>query len=295
MEAFDKYLSGQLSDEERRSFEKKLAEQPELQAELMLREGMQQLKLRQKMAAAVQLRKTYKRSARQQRIAWGSLVIAGLLGALAWWHFQTATSSTPEQSPVPSIEIPTDRPSTQPPAPPTPAPSSHPAIAEGPTRPNDSGDPFSPTPAVRGEKDASVDQQALLDELWHTAYPPANWQPGETLTAADTLLRRGSFAQAYVRLQRLEMRVSANDTLRLMKGYCLLEMREGAEAINYWENLEVRQPNWTAFLQWHRGLALLLKGERAAAIQIFRSIGADTSHPFATQARKALEVLEKRK
>ena len=295
MEELDKYLSGQLSDEERRAFEKKLAEQPELQAELMLREGMQQLQLRQKMAGAVQLRKTHERSAQRQRIAWGSLVAAGLLGALAWWYFQRSISSTPAQPPIPAIEIPADSPSTQPPVQPPPAPSSSPAIAEGPTRPNDSGNPFSPTPAVRGEKDASVDQQALLDELWHTAYPPADWQLGETLTAADTLLRQRSFAQAYVRLQRLEMRVSANDTLRLMKGYCLLEMREGEEAINYWENLELRQPDWKAFLQWHRGLALLLKGERAAAVQIFRSIGADTGHPFATQARKALEVLEKRK
>lgn len=295
MEAFNKYLSGQLSKEERLAFEKKLAEQPELQAELMLREGLQQLQLQQKMAAAAQLRKTHERSARRQRIAWGSLVVAGLLGALAWWNFQKSTSSTPAQPPVPTIEIPADSPSTQPPVPPTPAPSSRPAIAEGPARTNNSGDPFPPAPAVRGEKDASVDQQALLDALWHTAYPPADWQLSEALAAADTLLRQGSFAQAYVRLQRLEMRVPANDTLRLMKGFCLLEMREGGEAINYWENLEVRQPDWKAFLQWHRGLALLLKGERAAAEQLFRSMGADSGHPFTTQARKALQVLDKRK
>jgi len=295
MEELDKYLSGQLSDEERRAFEKKLAEHPDLQAELMLREGMQQLQLRQKMAAATQLRKSYQRSARRQRIARGSIVVAGILGALAWQHFQTSTNSTPAQPPVPAIEAPANSPSTPPPVPPTPAPSSRPAIAEVPARSNETGDPFSPTPAVRGDVDASVDQQALLDELWHTAYPPADWQLSETLTAADSLLQQRSFAKAYVRLQRLEMRVSANDTLRLMKGYCLLEMREGAEAISYWENLEYRQPGWKAFLQWHRGLALLLKGEHAAAEQIFRSIGADTGHPFAAQARKALKVLEKRK
>jgi hypothetical protein len=295
MEELDKYLSGQISDEERRAFENKLVEQPDLQAELMLREGMRQLHLQQKTAAAAQLRKTHERSARRQRIAWASLFVVGLVGVLIGWYLQTSGSKS-MQPPAPAIEKPADNlqspPTVEPPA---SAPPSRPVIAENQTENASSTDPFTPRPDLRGSNADSSPRQVLLDELWHTAYPPADWQPGETLATADSLLRQGRFAQAYVRLQRLEMRVPANDTLRLMKGFCLLEMREGAEAINYWENLEDRQPDWNAFLQWHRGLALLLKGERAAAEQIFRSISANRDHPFATQARKALEVLEKGK
>lgn len=285
MEAFDKYLSGQMSDEERRSFEKKLAEEPAWQAELLVREGLQQLRIREATAAATQLRKRYERRARLQRIAWAGITAVLVLGALVWRYFPKSTGSAP--APRPSIESPADSVSTQPPG---PAPSPGPVIAEK-QQDASAADPFLPTPDVRGSNADTGDWPARINELWHTVYPPANGQLSETFAAADTLLRQSNFALAYVRLQRLEMRLPANDTLRLMKGYCLLEMREGAEALQYLENLETRQPEWKTYLEWHRGLALLLAGDRTAATQEFRAIAAQADHPFATQARKALDVL----
>ncbi|MBE2206116.1 MAG: hypothetical protein IAE84_00960 [Saprospiraceae bacterium] len=287
MEELDKYLSGQMSDEERPAFEKRLAEQPDLQAALLVREGLQQWRIERSVAAAAQLRKGYERRARRQRRVWSGLAAACVLGALAWWYFPKSTNSA--LPPSPPVELPADSIAPQPPAP--PSPSSGPVIAERQASPGS----FSPAPNVRGSEHEAAASQALLDQLWYGAYPPASWQPDEELAPADTLLRQRSFAQAYVRLQRLEMRRPDNDTLRLMKGYCLLEMREGAEALRYLENLEARQPEWKAYLQWHRGLARLLNGEQAAAVQEFRVIAAQAGHPFAAQARKALGVLEKRK
>lgn len=296
MEELDKYLSGQMSDEERRAFDRRLAEQPDLQAELLVREGLQQWRLQQRVAEATQLRKHSERRARRQRIAWGAAAIAGVLGALAWWYFQVQASSNPAQPPAPGLETPAG---TRPSAPAeeryTPTHSSSPAIAEGPARQDTPGDLFPPEPVVRGQNEVPADRRALLDELWQTVYPPVGWTLSESLAVADSLLRQRSFAQAYVRLQRLEMQVPANDTLRLMKGYCLLEMREGAEALSYWNSLESRQPDWAAFLQWHRSLALLLTGEQAAAVKEFRAIAAQSGHPFAPQAQKALEAMRKGK
>lgn len=287
MEELDKYLSGQMSDEERPAFEKRLAEQPDLQAELLVREGLQQWRIERSVAAAAQLRKGYERRARRQRRVWSGLAAACVLGALAWWYFPKSTNSA--LPPSPPVELPADSIAPQPPAP--PSPSSGPVIAERQASPGS----FSPAPNVRGSENEAAASQALLDQLWYGAYPPASWQPDEELAPADTLLRQRSFAQAYVRLQRLEMRRPDNDTLRLMKGYCLLEMREGAEALRYLENLEARQPEWKAYLQWHRGLARLLNGEQAAAVQEFRVIAGQAGHPFAAQARKALGVLGERK
>lgn len=83
-----------------------------------------------------------------------------------------------------------------------------------------------------------------------------------------------------------------NDTLRLLKGYCLMELGEGSEALTYFEKLESRQPVWRLRLQWYRGLSQLLAGDQDQAIRTFRSIASTPGHPYLEQSKKAIQVLK---
>jgi tetratricopeptide (TPR) repeat protein len=93
-------------------------------------------------------------------------------------------------------------------------------------------------------------------------------------------------------LQRLERKLPENDTLRLLKGYCLMEMGEGAEALIYFEKLKGKKPDWELTLEWYRGLSSLLTGDKEQAMAIFSKIAAEPRHPYREQSKKAIQVLK---
>ena len=163
-------------------------------------------------------------------------------------------------------------------------------IAE--TTPDELDSPLYPSPNIRGENSENPAWKALLDKIWYTDYPLANTLLSEPFKPADQLLKSRDFNNAYVRLQRLERNLPPNDTLRLMKGYCLLEMGEGAEALVSLDGLETQQPNWNAQLEWLRGLALVLSGQKEKAIAQFKSIVSQTKHPYRLQSERAVELLK---
>ena len=110
---------------------------------------------------------------------------------------------------------------------------------------------------------------------------------------ADESLKKRDFKAAYLELERLEGQMTENDTLRYLKGYCLLEMGEGQEALTYFDRLQSRHPVWEPQLQWYRGLAMLLADERGKALALFQQLENQPKHPYRRQAEKAAGLLSK--
>jgi hypothetical protein len=303
MEDLDKYLRGQMGEEERQRFEQKLAGDPSARTELRLREGLRQVHLQEKVSQVAALRKRWQRQ-RFWRFIGLSGLLAGLVISLFVFVFQSAKKTTPGEA---SKELPENTLQNQPNGKPTETEQKQPEnsippplqknkkrytgpIAE--TTPGELDSPLYPSPNIRGENSENPAWKALLDKIWYTEYPFVNTLLSEPFKPADQLLKSRDFNNAYVRLQRLERNLPANDTLRLMKGYCLLEMGEGAEALVSFEGLEAQQPNWNPQLEWLRGLALVLSDEKEKAIAQFRSIVSQTKHPYRLQSERAIELLK---
>lgn len=155
-------------------------------------------------------------------------------------------------------------------------------------------DPQFPSPQLRGEESEENKQwQSFLDRIWHTSYPPEGLSFSRPpFEKADALLKERNFSKAYVRLQMLERKLPANDTLSYLKGYCLLELGQGDGALRYFRELKESKPEWKSFLDWHHSLALLQSGAREEAYKEFEAIAKQPQHPFREQAQKALDLMK---
>lgn len=147
-------------------------------------------------------------------------------------------------------------------------------------------------PTVRGENRTDPARQKLLDQIWITDYPPMGMNFNEQFADVDKLLQSRAFSGAYVRLQRLERTLPANDTLIFMKAFCLLEMGEGEAALSNFDQLQGRQVAWQPSVRWLRGLAFLLAGKDDEALDLFRKIAGSDGDPFQDAAQRAVELLE---
>lgn len=147
--------------------------------------------------------------------------------------------------------------------------------------------------SFRGEEQTSQSLKKLLDQIWYTHYPLTGLSVKEPFLNAHTSLKNRDFNAAYVELDGLEGQFPKNDTLRYLKGYCLLEMGEGLEAQAYLTSLEGRHAAWDAQLQWYRGLAITLTGEQEKALALFQQMAARPQHPYYKQAKKAVGLLTK--
>ncbi|MBL7781983.1 MAG: hypothetical protein JNM22_12250 [Saprospiraceae bacterium] len=157
-------------------------------------------------------------------------------------------------------------------------------------------DPRYPAPdatSFRGEEQAGQNLKKLLNQMWYTGYPLTGLRVQEPFLKAHTNLKNRDFDAAYIELDRLESQYAQNDTLRYMKGYCLLEMGEAYEAQTYLSSLQGKHAAWEAQLQWYRGLAMLLAGEQDKALAQFRQIAARPQHPYYKQAKKAVGLLSR--
>jgi hypothetical protein len=183
-------------------------------------------------------------------------------------------------------------------------------------------DPSHPAPdliAMRGEGEANAALKALLDQLWYTSYPLSNLKIEAPYFNADQSLQKRDFSAAYLELDRLERAQSDSltlqlkrkneermakdpnyrpiaasfrptDTLLYLKGYCVLEMGEGQEALFYFDQIPP-QPAWVPQLTWYRALAYLLANNRPEALTLFQQMAAERGHPYRRQAEKALKLL----
>jgi hypothetical protein len=184
-------------------------------------------------------------------------------------------------------------------------------------------EPSHPAPdlvALRGEGEVNVALKALLNQLWYTSYPLSNLKVEAPYLNADKLLQQRDFNAAYLELDRLEQAqidsltrqlerdnqkrmakdpnyrpiaasFNPTDTLLYLKGYCLLEMGEGEEALYYFNRLNGADPAWKPQLNWYRALAHLLANNRPNALTLFQQMAAERGHPYRRQADKALKLL----
>ncbi len=152
--------------------------------------------------------------------------------------------------------------------------------------------PDYPAPNIRGQQDGNTAWKKTLDQLWHTQFPPQNTRFEGSFSAPARLLAARDFPAAFVALETLELQQPNNDTLRLLKAYCLLEMGEGREALRYFDQLKGPQPGWDAYVEWHRTLGLLLSGEREKALPKLRKMADKPGHAFRQQSLRALKILK---
>lgn len=300
MEEFDKYLKGKMEEEERRLFEQKMAEDSALQTELELREGLRQVHFQGKVNQVATLRQQWQRRRFWRMLGFSGLLLGAAISLLIFMLNQNKKETSSEEI---STELPQNNTLDQSTKKEnkteqkkserqkqTPKQKYTGPIAEA--NPDELTSPLYPSPNIRGENEENPAWKALLDKIWYTEYPLANTSVSEIFKPADQLLKSRNFNDAYVSLQRLERNLPANDTLRLMKGYCLLEMGEGAEALVVFEGLEAQHPNWNPQLEWLRGLALVISGEKEKAVAQFLGIASQTKHPYRLQSERAIQLLK---
>lgn len=146
---------------------------------------------------------------------------------------------------------------------------------------------------IRGDETTNKARKALLDQVWYTDYPLTGLKISNAFKKADESLKKRDFNAAYLELERLEGQMTENDTLRYLKGYCLLEMGEGGEALAYFDRIQGRYATWESQLQWYRGLAMLLTDERRRALSLFKQLETRPKHPYRREAEKAVRLLSK--
>lgn len=266
------------------------ADETERQAAELVMEGLAGLRLETKVAQVAAERAAFYRRRFWRRVFFAGGALALLVGAV-YFFLGGKAMSAPSSVPTPPIEQSKERPNPIPTT--AEKPSSEP-IAQ--LRPDERLPPpryLSPgREMVRGDAAADKKTKYLLDQVWYTDYPLKGLRTGDAFAKTDELLKKRDFEAAYLELDDLEGQFSQNDTLRYLKGYCLLEMGEGAEALPYFDTLQGRHKVWEAQLQWYRGLALLLAGERTKALALFRQLAAQPKHPYRRQAEKTLGVFD---
>lgn len=298
------YINGELSKEELVAFEKAMAENPELAMEVntlrQLTEDVELQVLREQVAMALEDKPTLPRV---RPLYWwwvGSLIIV-LAGGLYYYNTSGDTQSvlvpnheTKEKlSPAPSENEQVDEINT----PVEEAiPKQEVSTEEGPIASqktiSDLTPPPYPSPTVRGQQEVDENWKALLDQVWYTNYLPKDYKLSTSLKQADSLLQNRDFPAAYVRLKTLERQLPDNDTLQMMKGYCLLEMGQGQEALYYFNELESAHPDWKDYLDWHRGLACLIMKDKQQAVQWMNKVVSEEDHLYIRQAQRALLLIE---
>lgn len=300
------YIENNLEGPELEAFEKELQQNPDFAREVKLQrqlaEDIEMQEIRNIVSSALAEKDNGK--GQSNGLTWGLgaliVIIAGL-----FFYLRNQPSQAPPETDSPVIQEEQEEN-----APVSPEPSiieeettttpneEQPPKEEQTTRPIASATetelppPLYPSPNLRGSQVENETWKTLLDNLWYTSYPPEGMQFVEPFDQVDQLLKERNFSKAYVRLQLLERKIPENDSLSYLKGYCLLEMGEGTEALRYFNSIEKEQSKWSPDLDWYRGLATLLTGNKEAAVRNFEAIRQDSKHPFQQQAKKAVLLLE---
>lgn len=304
MENIDDYIDKDASAEERQAAEQVL-------------DGLNTLRLQNKVQQVAALRANRRRNAWRRIFGLLSLLLLLVVGVLYFWPKRD--SSPPEIESFSSTVDPTTPPQQQetlptqeeeiqqeePPAEQQPArqPAEQNQRSQQPEPPTQREmpiaqatplpDPSFPAPStfLRGQGDApDATAKERLDQLWYTDYPLRGLTPGEDYASVDEALQERNFTQAFIRLQRAERRLAPNDTLNYLKAYTLLEMGEGAEAARLLSALNNPAASWTQQSDWYRALALLMAGEEAQAQDLINTIASKSQHIYQQHAKKAQQV-----
>ena len=258
MEDLDKYLKGQMGEEERQRFEQKLAGDSNLQTELELQEGLRQLKWKQKVAQVSIARKQWEKQRFKRIVSYSLALILGLVIIfIAYKRFtfeknaqgKTAPGSPTEKN-APVLE---DAQTKQ-----NEPPSKSKPKYQGPIADGGVVDHFDVEPSS-GMRDVYTE----LDSL--------------TLQVLDTLLSRT--------MQVEPEPVDEN----WQKALGQLSKGKPQAAKPYIFALEKRDATES---KWLLAIALLAEGRSDEAITILETIAKTPDHPRAGAAARVLELLE---
>lgn len=206
----------------------------------------------------------------------------------------TIQKNEPTKDQQPAIKKQSSTPSKKKETPPKKPAKKHYPIAQN-TEPAKLAPPLYPAPNVRNVRGGNADKEewkTLLDKIWYTDFPPTNTTFNEPYTEAANLLKERNFKKAFLKLEMAEMKMEANDTLRFLKGYCLLEMGEGGDAVRYMEQMENPSTDWQASIEWYKGLGVLISKGTEEAVPFFKEIAAKEKHEYQRQSEKVLEIIE---
>ncbi len=277
MEDYKQYLNDNADEAERRAAEQVI-------------EGLTGLRLEFKVREVAAERAALRRRASWQRFLISVVALVLVTGAAYLFLREKAPPSVPqqqEQLSAPQANNPTSPPEK------TPDKKENAPIAQ--LRPEERlPNPRYPAPDVtmiRGDETSNKALKAVLDPIWYTDYPLTGLKTSGPFKQADGNLKKRDFTAAYLELGRLEDQLADNDTLRYLTAYCLLEMGEGEEALTYLNPLQSRHTAWEPQLQWYRGLAFLLSGEREKALALFQKLAKQSQHPYQRQADKAAGLI----
>lgn len=295
------YLEGSLSEEEQAALEQELRRNPALarqvEAQRKATHLLRRQLLREQVTSVLSEQVVHRKSRRRFWAILGTLLLLLLAGYFLFFgEKQPATQSVQPEATAPDSIFQNETPPVAPPgtapAEPVPAekkPDNTPQpIAEN--KPADLPLPAYPSPNVRGQGGNNAAWKALLDQVWYTQLPPRAAGFKAPFAEPVQSLSKRDFEDAFVQLETLEADQPENDTLRLLKGYCLLEMGEGSDARRYFGQLERTPPAWKAWTEWHGSLALLLSGEAKKAVPEFQKIAKQQDHPYQRHAARALAV-----
>ncbi|MBL7827238.1 MAG: hypothetical protein JNJ57_11440 [Saprospiraceae bacterium] len=279
MKEFDieAYLDGELNQEELAHFEQKLRRDPvfaqQVETQRKLTEHLRTQLLREQVSSVLS---TPPAGVQPDRWKWGlGIAFAILLGG--YFFFWAQREMAPAS--VPTLPL-RDTSSFQPPPP---------QQQQRPMAQAQLPEPRYPAPRL---KEDNPKLKPVLDQLWYTEFPPPGVKFSTSVTDVTALLAQRKFTAALSLLNVKESATVSNDTLRFLKGYCLLELGEGHNALRYLDRLELKQPGWQPQLQWYRGLGWLLTGDTSNALPIFREIANTPDHPLLKQGQKAVDLLQ---
>lgn len=289
------YLDGSLGQAEKAQFEEEMRRNPDFAKQVATQQKVVQhlrAQLLREHVASVLSEKP-----RNRPFGWWWLLLAVAVLAVGFGVWGGQQPAKAPVAPAPVIPSAMPDPDSLPSVPSEPVQGSPETTApEGKaatTKPQPiAGLPASQAPGLRGQNEEDPAWKTKLDKILQANAPPAASSFGPGFRGEAELMAKREFTQAFVSLEMKERKQDKNDTLRFLKGYCLLELKEGADAIRYFEGLERHQPDWKPSLQWYRGLGLVLTGGGEKAIPIFKEISASPSHPYREQAARALEVLK---
>jgi hypothetical protein len=280
MEDFNQYLNTDSPQETRDAAQK-------------VKEGLTALRIEEKVKAAAAERASLHRKSIWRWIFTAAVLVVMTGAVLLFWRISApktlpAIETTPGTPPQQEAIEPQPLPTTPPPQKQTTTPPSSPMAQAEPAPPRYAA----PQVMLRGDDTNTNATQLLLNQIWYTDYPLKNRSAGGVFTESDQLLKARNFADAYIQLQRLERKMPQNDTLRYLKGYCLMELGQGNEALPYLESLQGHVPAWDAQLEWYRGLSLLQSGKKEAALSLFKQIANRGQPPYNAFGKKAVKILK---
>lgn len=113
----------------------------------------------------------------------------------------------------------------------------------------------------------------------------------ERFTSVTDLLKEKNTTDAFVQLYMLKRQSPENDTFAYLKGYCLLEMRDGAQALEYFNKIK-NKSNWSENIDWYRSLAYLINSENEKAVKEVELITENKNHLFYRDAERLLDMIQ---